>query len=286
MHELGHSFGNLADEYDTYTPGYTGHESYNTTAETDRNLVRWNYWILPSTPIPTPETSTYGSVVGLFEGACYEVTGWSRPKLNCKMKALGYSYCEVCGERLVLSQYNRVYPIEEVWPPEPTVEVPGNVPQVFEVIPIAPTAPFWHVEWQLDGVPVAGGPDLAYTFDPLTLAPGTYTLEANISDTGDRVRFDQAGLLTDSHSWTVNVAAPYCCLGTTGDLNGDDVVDVTDLTTLVNALFVTFVQPSCLAAANTSGDPACTVDVSDLTAMVNRLFVTFEPLAPCNPLCE
>ena len=61
MHELRHSFGNLADEYDTYTPGYYGHEGPNTTAETVRELIKWNAWILPVTPVPTPETEPCAS---------------------------------------------------------------------------------------------------------------------------------------------------------------------------------------------------------------------------------
>ena len=79
-----------------------------------------------------------------------------------------------------------------------------------------------------------------------------------------------------------------CCLGgTTGNVNydGADVVDVSDLTKLVNHLFVTFEALDCPAEANTNGDPGCVVDVSDLTKLVNHLFVTFEALAACNPSC-
>jgi hypothetical protein len=80
-----------------------------------------------------------------------------------------------------------------------------------------------------------------------------------------------------------------CCMGsTTGNVNYDvaDAVDISDLTNLVNFLFVTFEPIQCPAEANTSGDEGCVVDISDLTKMVNYLFVTFEPLAPCDPACE
>jgi PKD repeat protein len=79
-----------------------------------------------------------------------------------------------------------------------------------------------------------------------------------------------------------------CCIGNTGniDMDAGDNVDISDLTTLVNHLFVTFETVECLAEANTSGDATCSLDISDLTALVNNLFVTFEDLAPCDPLCE
>ncbi len=44
-HEIGHSFGNLADEYD-YVGG-TPREAPTATAQTTRELIRWKHWILP-----------------------------------------------------------------------------------------------------------------------------------------------------------------------------------------------------------------------------------------------
>lgn len=81
---------------------------------------------------------------------------------------------------------------------------------------------------------------------------------------------------------------PSCCQGVTGNISGDagDSVDLTDLTLLVNNLFVTFAPLDCAAEANTNGDLACQVTLSDLTILVNHLFVTFEPLASCLPVCN
>ena len=80
-----------------------------------------------------------------------------------------------------------------------------------------------------------------------------------------------------------------CCVGETGDVNSDGNRTLTDLTQLVNYLFVTFVPPNCLPAANTNGDAACGITLTDLTRLVNKLFVTFVPCADCasfdNSLC-
>ena len=82
---------------------------------------------------------------------------------------------------------------------------------------------------------------------------------------------------------------PSCCVGETGDVNSDGNRTLTDLTQLVNYLFVTFVAPACPTAANTNGDAACAITLTDLTRLVNRLFVTFVACEPCasfdNSLC-
>ncbi len=78
-----------------------------------------------------------------------------------------------------------------------------------------------------------------------------------------------------------------CCRDLTGNINDDagDNVDISDLTKLVNHLFVTFESLNCPAEANVNGDAACNVDISDLTKLVNHLFVTFESPAVCNYGC-
>lgn len=61
LHEFGHSFGGLADEYYTSSTAYT--EFYpdgvepiqpNITAATDRAELKWTDLVAPETPIPTP----------------------------------------------------------------------------------------------------------------------------------------------------------------------------------------------------------------------------------------
>lgn len=73
VHELGHSFGGLGDEYYTSSVSYNdfyqaGVEPWepNLTAATTREKVKWNSLIDPSTPVPTPwNKSAYDSVEAL-----------------------------------------------------------------------------------------------------------------------------------------------------------------------------------------------------------------------------
>jgi hypothetical protein len=74
-----------------------------------------------------------------------------------------------------------------------------------------------------------------------------------------------------------------CCSGMRGniDRDPDDVVDVSDLTALVEFLFGTNGTLVCPEAANVDGDPDNTVDVSDLTALTDYLFNNGIAPGPC-----
>ena len=74
-----------------------------------------------------------------------------------------------------------------------------------------------------------------------------------------------------------------CCEGTTGNIDDDsgELVNLTDVTLLVNHLFVTFEPLMCRDEANVNGDPAGEINLTDLTNLVNHLFLTFAPLPNC-----
>jgi len=77
--------------------------------------------------------------------------------------------------------------------------------------------------------------------------------------------------------------ANACCVGATGNISGDaaDEVNLTDVTMLINHLFVTFEPLLCPAEANVSGDAAGDVNLTDVTILVNHLFITHELVADC-----
>ena len=74
-----------------------------------------------------------------------------------------------------------------------------------------------------------------------------------------------------------------CCVGLTGNVDNDptDMVDLSDLTALIDYLFISFTVPVCIEEANCDGDPAGLVDLGDLTALIDYLFISFTPPAPC-----
>ncbi len=116
IHEFGHSFAALADEYYTSSVAYSGMyprgvEPWepNITAQTRRQKVKWRDLINKDTPVPTNESdSKMATRVGLFEGAGYSAKGLYRSFVDCKMFGKGNKpFCPVCMRSVVkmIEQY-------------------------------------------------------------------------------------------------------------------------------------------------------------------------------------
>lgn len=124
VHEFGHSFFGLADEYyssstaynDFYPVGYEPNEA-NITALLDPDNIKWKHLLSEGISIPTPWGKTAydslqieGSIsnpeligkVGAFEGAGYASTGLYRPSLDCIMFSTKADYfCPVCQDAMI-----------------------------------------------------------------------------------------------------------------------------------------------------------------------------------------
>ncbi|MDH4156750.1 MAG: M64 family metallopeptidase [candidate division Zixibacteria bacterium] len=276
VHELGHTMGYLGDEYDTPWVGAPTSEEPNTTQETQRELIKWNAWILPTTPIPTPETQTYASVVGLFEGAHYHATDWYRPKLNCMMKALAYPFCEVCKEQLVRTTYEQLSPIVSHSPGVSTVPLAAGQSQPLSVDIMQPPYHSLDIQWYLNSSPIPGATSDTYMAVADDLGDGSHNITVEVSDNTPMVLTDPYNLLFDTRSWTVEVSGAGCCTGIRGNANGDleDKVNVSDVSYLVAYLFgiPTGPEPPCQEEGNTNGDLDEKINVSDVSYLVTYLF--------------
>lgn len=108
VHELGHLFGGLADEYyasevsvrDYYPEGIEPAEPNLTTlVDFDK---KWKSMLEDGTPVPTPDEKTYDDVLGVFEGGGYVAQGVYRPVRSCTMKDIVYDhFCPVCTKVLL-----------------------------------------------------------------------------------------------------------------------------------------------------------------------------------------
>ena len=230
IHEIGHSFAGLGDEYDY--AGSTPTETPNTTRQTQRTLIKWNHWINASTPIPTSESFTYGNgLVGLFEGAAYSSTGWYRPTLDSKMNSLGEPFYAVNEEAIVLSIYSRISPVTSSTPSATVNVSQPNQTLTFTVDgpSTAATATPIKVEWKLDGTVIAGQTARTLSRLSTTIGDGTHTLVANVSDPTTKVRKDTSNLLKDSRTWTLNLTnqGPAAPTGLIATLKTDGTVDLT-----------------------------------------------------------
>lgn len=205
IHEIGHSFGALGDEYEDLTPGYPDIEDPNTTRETRRDYIKWRHWILESTPLPTPESGAYSSVIGLFEGAHYQPKGWYRPKLDCKMRSLNVPFCAVCQETLVLAQYGRINLIENYSPKISSFTIwPGAVIEAGATT-LKPKIGTIQLQWKVDATPVEDATGATITLRGSELVAGSHKLELTASDPTTLVRRDPLSRLIEKRSWNVTV---------------------------------------------------------------------------------
>jgi hypothetical protein len=103
IHEFGHSFAGLGDEY--YTSEVAVESFYDLKTEPwEPNITtlvdfsaKWADLISPSTPVPTPLTPEYSNTTGVFEGGGYQEKGIYRPYTDCTMKSVKYdAFCPVC----------------------------------------------------------------------------------------------------------------------------------------------------------------------------------------------
>lgn len=74
---------------------------------------------------------------------------------------------------------------------------------------------------------------------------------------------------------------PACCVTISGNVDCDPTrtVDISDLSILIDNLFISFTPLCCPQAANTDGAEG--IDISDLSRLIDYLFISFIPLAPC-----
>ncbi len=237
VHEVGHSFAGLGDEYDAPFPGFPDTEEPNTTKETHRNLIKWKSWILDSTPIPTQETSQFSAVVGLFEGAHFNSVGWYRPKLDCLMNSLGKPFCEVCEESHVVRTYRLVDPIDGLLPRAGLVSLNGGSAASFEAFLLKPATHSLQTDWTLNGRPIPSGDALRLTLLADDVGNGDHAVQLTVSDRTPLVRNDPQGLLKRTRNWTLRVTGVVAPLrlgavsrAVTGriefDLTGEEVFGV------------------------------------------------------------
>jgi len=176
VHEIGHSFANLADEY--YAGDQFARERANMTRETDPALVKWSYWM-----------GTGG--VGIYQHCCSGNSAlWYKPHQSCKMQFLGqgYPFCPVCREAFV-ERIHQLFgsPVLSRYPDGPALSHCGTEPLPFRVSAVAPVPNTLRMTWRLNGAIVASNVDsILLTTGGLT--GGSNLLELDVLDTTFMVR--------------------------------------------------------------------------------------------------
>lgn len=110
VHEFGHSFGGLGDEYSTFTfeRGEVG-RSPNVSPTDDPDQVPWKHWLAANAP-----------GVGIYRGGAGRLKGAWKPVADGCLMESGNRFCRVCREAVVLRIHDFVDPIDACEPPAHT----------------------------------------------------------------------------------------------------------------------------------------------------------------------
>ena len=184
VHELGHSFGKLADEYWFSGSG----ESPNKTKNNNVATNKWKNWI------------------GLNNVGVYPYTEsptWFRPHQNCEMRYLNREFCSVCKQQLVERVHTLQNPIDS-FTPSNSASISLTGPITFNVNEILPIPNTLVNSWSVNGA------TQAETSSALTLSEADFNLGANtilfsVTDNNSLLKVDNhATLHVGTVSWLVN----------------------------------------------------------------------------------
>ena len=174
LHEIGHSFVGLADEY--YAGDNYSTEKINMTQETDPNLVKWKNW--------------YGdNGIGIYQhSGGGNSAQWYKPHQTCKMNYLGYPFCSVCIEATIERIHDLTSSIKSYSPSFTSLSNP-NYPLEFSVDLLKPEPNTLKTSWTLNNVNVFNNLDTV-SFTSNDFSEGNNQVQVVVVDTTELLRID------------------------------------------------------------------------------------------------
>jgi hypothetical protein len=200
LHEGGHSFHGLADEYGGNDCGGNRNATQPNVAN-DAAGAKWQAWLGFDHSAANPDgTGALGTGVQRpFLGALYCDTQYYRPSNNAEMRQLPAAHNMPSIEKIILDIYRTVKPVDENTATDATLSNPREI----RVRVIDPAV--LKVDWTVDGAAVTN--DNPQCFNATTLAAGDHTVTAHVYDDTPWVRSDRTSL-EQTLTWNVTVEAP------------------------------------------------------------------------------
>jgi len=201
IHELGHSFAGLADEY---TYGATDDSIYepnepNVTTKTDPNEVKWKHWFDDINDIPTQAGETG---VGLFEGARYHAKNYYRPLNTSIMKELAQPFGVVNAEAWALNVYATAGSIFSVEPANEFVNHVSGTSLSFLIDPIQGQA-INKITWRVNDIEQESDVGFPEKLTISSAPSASYKVTVEITDNSGVIKQDSQQRATTSYSWSV-----------------------------------------------------------------------------------
>ncbi len=195
IHELGHSFANLKDEYFPLDEIYF-EEGINMTQVSSPSLIKWKNWL--------GENQT-----GIYQ---YNTSGfaanWYRPHQSCKMRYLGYPFCSVCKEGIIEKIHSLISPIDSYLPVSNTINT-STYPINFQLNLIKPIPNTLKSTWTLNATNFKNDVD-ALSIIETDLNAGTNDLTVVVHDDSHMLKIDNH---ETTHVYTVTWTITKSALG-------------------------------------------------------------------------
>ena len=205
IHELGHSFAGLADEYvdasvaGQYLPGYREGSYANVSNQNDPNRVPWSHWIADKGDYPTDGDDPR---VGLFEGAFYTARGFYRPLWQSMMNENGVPMGVVNAEQWALSMYESAGALLSATPAAASLVVATGESAEFTIQPLFDDGTqSW--DWYVDDERIAAAHNQRQLSQ--TLEPGQYRVKVVVVDTSGSILKAPPHAAHVEKSWTLEV---------------------------------------------------------------------------------
>ncbi len=174
IHEIGHSFAALRDEY--YPGDVFALEAANMTKETVPSTIKWKNWL-------------QDDGIGVYKHCCGgDADKWYRPHENCKMRFLGVPFCAVCKEATIETIHDLVSSVQSY---EPLAGAPLEEQDTFkfQVDVLAPSPNTIRIEWILNGESVDKNvSNFSLVYDDLPA--GANQVVVRVEDTTQMLRVD------------------------------------------------------------------------------------------------
>lgn len=203
LHEGGHTFHALADEYGGTSTTCGEYQEINSTADPEGE--KWSHWIgyedvrENSGPLPPHLVgrSTHGTFEqGVFEGSRYCDRGQYRPSKDSEMNQLPQPFNMPSMEKMILDIYSIVDPIDAHTPNDAPLAMPTGL-QVKVVDPEV-----LKIEWSVDGEVISGATGECFVVPEL--APGKHEVRVRVFDETPWVRKGRERL-EQTVTWEVTV---------------------------------------------------------------------------------
>ncbi len=201
IHELGHSFAGLADEYSYGSSDNSIHEPNqpNVTTQTEPNQLKWKHWITDLDDLPS-QAGEQG--VGLFEGAYYRAKNYYRPTDDSVMRNIGRPFGEVNAEQWSLNVHRVAGSVHTVAPELEQVEQAAGTSVTFRVEPVF-NEQISEIFWYLDDQLQQTGTRFDTSFTVNTAPSSQYQVKVVVKDKTGLIRQDGFNLSEFENVWKV-----------------------------------------------------------------------------------